>query len=110
MQMSIGEKLRDEGMQHAEDAQARDSAGWSERALDAVRKVATWQALLDSDDVRKAFTEQPKHPNAWGSVWSKAVRRGWIEEAVGEPRRASTSARQHAHKLTPYRSLIWAGY
>ena len=104
---NIGEQLRDEGMTLASDAEERDNNGWSQRALDALYGLAAVQQLLDSNDLRAVFDEEPLHPGAWGSVWKKAINRRWIEEALGEPRRPALNPRQHAMKVTRYRSLVW---
>lgn len=108
--IDIGDALKDHGMLLASEAEDRERAWWRHHALERLRDLAELSEFLDSDDLRDWGVEEPKHPNAWGSVWQKAVKEGWIEEAVGQQRRKSQRPTAHASKMTVYRSLIWCGF
>lgn len=102
-----GAALRDAGMELAGAAQDAADAGWGERAYRAIVAVARSQSTVHVDDVLRVFTEEPEHPNAWGSIWRRAigdgviVRTGTVRESV-EPRK-------HRHCYPIYASLIEGG-
>jgi hypothetical protein len=53
---------------------------------------------------------EPSHPNAWGSVWKAAIKKGWIVETQELPRRRSTRREAHGKKMPMYKSRIWEGF
>ncbi|HEV2517152.1 MAG TPA: hypothetical protein VGV07_18000 [Devosia sp.] len=108
--MGTGEALKAAGMNRAAEAQEADEEGWGDRALAVVRRVAEDNEFVWSDLVRERFTEEPKHPNAWGAVWRKARKLGWLTEELGLRRPNSSRPPAHAAKQTVYRSTIWHGW
>ena len=102
-----GAALRDSGMAAAGEAQERDAPGWAERAYQAIRIVARRDPEVHVDDVLAIFREQPAHPNAWGSVWQRAVRDGVISR-TGRLRE-TRDRRKHRHQYPVYQSEIFAG-
>jgi hypothetical protein len=115
MQQLSAESARDAGMSRATEAQKRKSANWIESAYQAIKYVAITQETVHVDDVAKVidgWLPEPDHPNAWGSVWRKAMRQGLIAR-TGEVKGAGTSFPAHAHKHARaypiYRSLVFPG-
>jgi hypothetical protein len=102
---SKGAALRDAGMAIASAAQERAAPGWADRAYAAIVAVALAQDTVHVDDVRLIFKEAPSHPNAWGAVWTRAIKDGVIA-ATGTIRR-TTDPRKHRHSYPIYRSLIF---
>jgi hypothetical protein len=100
-----GAALRDTGMAIAREAQERDAPGWTERAYAVIYSVARRQPEVHVDDVLAIFREQPAHPNAWGSVWQRAVRDGVISR-TGRLRETQ-DRRKHRHQYPVYRSEIF---
>jgi hypothetical protein len=101
-----GAALRDTGMAAASEAQERDAPGWADRAYHAITIVARMRPEVHVDDVLAIFREQPAHPNAWGSVWQRAVRDGVISR-TGRLRETQ-DRRKHRHQYPVYRSEIFA--
>jgi hypothetical protein len=99
-----GGALRDAGMAVAAEAQERDAPGWAERAYQAIVRVARFRSSVHVDDVLRIFTEQPAHPNAWGAVWTRAIRDGVISR-TGQVRETN-DRRKHRHLYPVYRSEI----
>jgi hypothetical protein len=99
-----GAALRDAGMATAAEAQERHDAGWADRAYAAIVSVAAAQSTVHVDDVRRVFHEVPRHPNAWGSVWHRAIRDGVIRR-TGEMREAR-DPRKHRHRYPVYVSQL----
>lgn len=104
-----GLRLKDAGMTLAIEAEFRDDRWWRLYALRALRGLCEEQEYLDSDDLHRKMTK-PNHANAWGSVWKKAIERGWIIETIDQPRRRSIRPEAHGAKMTRYESLIWKGF
>jgi hypothetical protein len=102
-----GAQLRDHGMAVANDAQESKAPGWSARAGAAIVRVALAQPTVHVDDVLAIFTEQPEHPNAWGSVWQQAVRDGVIRRSGRL--RETRDRRKHRHQYPVYLSLVYRG-
>lgn len=96
--------LRDRGMSLAEDAQNAISPQWSDRAYEAIVRLAKAQATVHVDDILTTFAERPSHPNAWGPVWKKAIKAKVIEHS-GQVRRCTVDVAKHAHNSPVYRSL-----
>jgi hypothetical protein len=99
-----GRQLRDSGMAEAVAAQDREEAGWSQRAYEVIIALARRQETLHVDDVLAHFPHPPAHPNAWGAVWSKAIRAGIIERT--DRVRPSVDPKKHAHLYPVYSSRI----
>ena len=72
-------RRRDEGMALAADAQGQR---WSDLAYAAIEAIARRQFYVHIDDVLRANVPQPERPNAWGSVWMRAIRNGIIQRSV----------------------------
>jgi hypothetical protein len=102
-----GAALRDAGMAVASDAQERTAPGWAERAYQAIAHAARTQSSVHVDDVLAIFPERPDHPNAWGSVWTKALRAGVISR-TGRTRETN-DRRKHRHQYPIYRSETYRG-
>jgi hypothetical protein len=100
-----GAALRDAGMMTAAEAQERAAPGWAERAYQAIIAVARQRASVHVDDVLQIFREPPEHPNAWGSVWQKAIRDGVITRSGTV--RETQDRRKHRHQYPVYASAIF---
>jgi hypothetical protein len=101
-----GAALRDAGMMTAAEAQEHEQPGWAERAYQAIIAVARQRASVHVDDVLRVFPEQPAHPNAWGSVWQKAIREGVITRSGTV--RETQDRRKHRHQYPVYLSAVFA--
>jgi hypothetical protein len=101
-----GAALRDGGMTTAAEAQERVAPGWADRAYHAIVVAARTSASVHVDDVLRIFPEPPEHPNAWGAVWSRAIRNGVISRS-GLVREAQ-DRRKHRHQYPVYASAIFA--
>jgi len=97
-----GAALRNTGMAIAREAQERAAPGWAERAYQAIVGVARFRPTVHVDDVLAVFGEPPEHPNAWGSVWQRAIRDGVITPTG--MLRESRDRRKHRHQYPVYRS------
>jgi hypothetical protein len=102
---AAGAALRDSGMALASQAQEHERPGWGERAYQAIVAVARLRATVHVDDVLRIFREQPEHPNAWGSVWQKAIRDGVITRSGTV--RETQDRRKHRHRYPVYASAIF---
>lgn len=72
---------RDEGMMRAETKANKDHEGWSEKALEFLKGYAGRNPKFMGEDVRFAaqgVVPTPKSQRAWGSIFIKAVKLGWI--------------------------------
>ena len=101
-----GARLRDLGMAKAASAQDSAQPKWADLAFDAIKRLALRQAEIHVDDVLRVFPLSPARPNAWGSVWQRAIRSGIIAR-TGRTR-PTTDPRKHAHHYPIYSSLITA--
>ena len=102
---SEGAKLRDAGVELAASAQEEKSPGWSARAYAAILTVARSKPTVHVDDVLAQFEEKPAHPNAWGSVWVRAIR----EKVLARTGRVAPCVRdagKRAHNYPVYQSLV----
>jgi succinate dehydrogenase/fumarate reductase flavoprotein subunit len=99
-----GVSRRDSGMTLAADAQDDKDPGWSDRALAAIIALAKQQDELHTDDLAAAFAETPRHFNAWGAVWMRAIRERIIERTGRY--HAARDPKKHAHVYPIYRSLM----
>jgi hypothetical protein len=95
-------KRRDAGMALAADAEREE---WKDRAYAALVSVARRSRLVHVDDLLSEFTEEPEHPNAWGSVWMRAVRSGVLRHS-GCVRPCKCHPRKNAHQYPIYQSLV----
>jgi hypothetical protein len=102
-----GAALRDSGMAIAGEAQERCAPGWAERAYQAIVAVARFRPEVHVDDVLLIFREQPEHPNAWGAVWSRAIRDHIISRTG--VMRETNDRRKHRHRYPVYASQICGG-
>ena len=102
--ISEGERLRDKGMQAAAAAQGQE---WLGKAYEAIVTIAKHMPKFSVDDVLRIFTDQPRHPNAWGAVWRRARKEGIII-STGEIIR-STIPRKHRRFCLVYESTIYEG-
>jgi hypothetical protein len=99
-----GRHGRDAGMELAGDAEGEE---FSRAAFEAICRVASRQATLFVDDVLLECSLRPRHFNAWGGVWMRAIRRKIIVN-TGTTRQ-SHDPLKHAHRYPIYRSLICEG-
>src|SRR4051794_26046745 len=102
------EALKRAGMERAALAEERKHPGFQSAAVELIRSIAEKQLSVHIDDVLAACELRPHHPNAWGAVWSRAIREGIIAK-TGQRRRCKFDAGKHAHDYPVYRSLIWRG-
>lgn len=100
-----GAALRDTGMTTAAQAQEQESPGWGERAYQAIIAVARLAPTVHVDDVLQIFREPPQHPNAWGSVWQRAIHDGVISR-TGQVRETQ-DRRKHRHQYPVYASALF---
>lgn len=104
---AIAERRRDRGIGLAAEAQDRSVPDWGERAYEAIARLAEVQAEIHVDDVLRVFMTKPEHPNAWGSVWQRAIRDGLIER-TGRVK-PSADAKKNSHNYPIYRSAAYRG-
>jgi hypothetical protein len=102
--IELAEVLRDRGMSLATEAQDRKVPAWSQVAYEAIVRIAERQETVHVDNVIEAGVPAPAHPNAWGSVWMKAIKNGVIER-TGTVRPSADPAK-HKHNYPVYRSNI----
>lgn len=98
-----GAAARDAGMALAELAQTMENPDFSTEALNAIRRVAKRQEMLFVDDVLAECKATPRHHNAWGAVWVRAIKERIII-ATNQVRQSRDPAK-HAHAYRVYRSL-----
>lgn len=113
------EEQRDAGMAAAERAQAKSDPIWAELAYAAIERVALRQPFVHVDDVMAEGVPAPAHFNAWGAVWTKAIRGSKkdnlmpILERVSAGRPAKEKAlpaglrRKHNHRSPIYQSRLF---
>lgn len=101
--VELAEELRNRGMSLASGAQAHAEPEWAEVAFQVIVKVARQKSTVHVDDVWP-IAPNPKHPNAWGAVWMRAIKGRIIEKT--EKRKHSIAPRKHKHEYPVYRSLI----
>lgn len=102
------ESRKQAGMKLALFAQDEKVPEWSELAYRAIVAIAKRQETVHIDDVLRAFAAKPIHPNAWGSVWQRAIREDVIAH-TGRVRKCSSDPKKNAHQYPIYSSLIFAG-
>jgi len=94
---------RDLGIDRAASAEARQPE-LSLGSFAAIVRIAKRQATVHVDDVLRECHVRPKHFNAWGAVWMRAIRTQIIEH-TGELRPCRTDGGKHRHNYPVYRSL-----
>jgi hypothetical protein len=97
-QLTLGDALKERGMGLADAAAAED---WKARWDAAIERLARAGEPFTSDEVRELAGPPTDHPNAAGSRFSTAARRGLIRR-VGY--RNSTRGTLHSHPLS-----LWKG-
>jgi hypothetical protein len=75
------------GMDRVRDAVESESPGWSEKALDAVRRFAAQQAgMFTTEGMRSVIQKElpaTTRLRVWGPVTKAAVAKGYIEPVKG---------------------------
>jgi len=104
--VDLAEDLKQRGMFLASAAQEFVSPLWSERAFHALKALARMQATVHADDMARAFTEKPSHPNAFGAVWQRAIRERVITHS-GRVKACTVDPGKHKHQSPVYLSLIY---
>lgn len=99
-------QLRDAGMSLARIAQDDKAPEWSGLAYEAILRVARANETVHVDNVLTIFKLAPHHPNAWGSVWMRAIKAGVIER-TGLVRPCLTDTGKHKHQYPIYRSRVY---
>jgi hypothetical protein len=95
---SEGERRRDYGT----DLTAANNRAWMDTAFAVVSLYAPHDRTFLAEEFRTyPGIGSPRHPNAWGALTLKAVRKGIIEH-TGQWAKAK-SARNHAHYYKVYR-------
>ena len=102
--LEYGRTLRDSGMALAEASQALKDPTWSVDAYAAIERVARRQAEVHRNDIT-GLVREPTSPNAWGSVWQRAIRDGIIEHSGRV--KPCIDPSKHAHSSPVYASLIF---
>jgi len=102
--VELADHLRDKGMSLAATAEAFVQPDFSTAAYRMICALAQSQETLFVDDLLDALDIEPSHPNAFGSVWMRAIR-NHIIAPTGE-RRKSKDPKKHAHQYVVYKSLI----
>lgn len=89
------------GMQRAVDRADKESAGWSERAFNALLAYIANNESFTAEEARAAIHNSglalPPDGRAWGAVFKKAASLGWIERDGFAPRRCGN--------MTP--TIVW---
>ncbi len=104
--VDLAEDLKQRGMFLATAAQEFVSPLWSERAYQAIRRLATRQQHVHVDDLLRTFMERPAHPNAFGAVWQRAIRERIIIHS-GRVKPCTVDPTKHKHQSPVYLSLIY---
>jgi hypothetical protein len=97
---------RDAGIEAAAEAEDRRQPAFAVAAYAAILSVATRQQTVHVDDVLAACSVRPASPNAWGSVWQRAIRDGVIIK-TGRTRPCITDRRKNAHDYPVYASSLF---
>lgn len=99
--------VRDQKMQQALDHAESETARWGDRALAYLRRYAERHDRFPGWFVTKAAdltgaVPTPPTPKAWGAIFTKAARVGWIVKNgyTQDPHR-------HANPCPVWKSLIW---
>lgn len=83
-----------EAMEQVESSTERKLPGWKEAALAEVHEFAKVTKEFTAEQFRFAMQEKgfpkPEEPRAWGPVFHKAARNGWIIRAGFEQAQSPT--------------------
>lgn len=79
---------------------------WHDRAYRAIEEIARRQIHVHIDDVLAAGVPQPHHPNAWGAVWMKAIRKEIIQR-TNQTRPCAVDPKKHGHRYPIYFSRVF---
>jgi hypothetical protein len=104
--VELAEDLKQRGMFLASAAQEFASPLWSERAYFAILALAKMKPTIHVDDVLRAFSEKPSHPNAWGAVYSRLIREHVIVHS-GRVKPCTVDPTKHKHQSPVYLSLLY---
>lgn len=109
IEQEIARRQAEEGMGRALEHAEADSPGWGSQALAYLRQYAEthdrfpgWFATQAADLTGAVPT--PPTLKAWGSIFTKAARKGWIvKDGYGQ------DPHRHANPCPIWRSLIYRG-
>lgn len=81
-ELPLGPAATDARIRQAKDGAERESPGWTEQAVDALRRYALTVDSFIIEDARAsiaALVGDPSEPRAWGAATRMAKDRGYIE-------------------------------
>jgi hypothetical protein len=99
-----GRERREVGMDLAEGA---EGTAWSVYADGVLRTLAEELPELHTDDLNRCLELHPRHPNAMGGVWMRAIKAGLIRKSGRT--RPSRQRGKNAHDYPIYVSLVYRG-
>jgi hypothetical protein len=99
-----GRERRDAGMDLAEGA---EGTAWSVYADGVLKTLAEELPELHTDDLNRCLELHPRHPNAFGGVWMRAIKAGLIRKSGRY--RTSKQRGKNAHSYPVYDSLVYRG-
>jgi hypothetical protein len=102
--LMAGRERRDAGM---ELAQAAQGTAWSVYCYGLLEGLARHLPELHTDDLARVIEWHPAHFNAYGAVWSRAIRSGLLAKTGRS--RPSKQRGKNAHEYPVYRSLVYRG-
>ena len=98
---------RDAGMRQATDHAEAETPGWSAQALAYLRQYAErrdrfpgW--FVTEEAALSGEVPEPPTKKAWGSIFTKAARHGWIVKDGYRP-----DPHRHANPCPVWRSLVY---
>ena len=97
--MNLSTTLRDSGMAIAD---RNTPEAWKEQVDYIIRALSLSGQVFTAEDVRK-WAGEPPRPNAFGSRFMKAIKRGWIQR-IGYTNATRPDA--HARALAQYRGAV----
>lgn len=98
-------QLREAGMALAKGAQDGKDPAWAECAYAAIVAAAKLGPTVHVDNVLAIFKVAPSHPNAWGTVWLRAIKAGIISR-TGTVKPCVTDPGKHKHQYPVYASNL----
>lgn len=106
-----GRKRAIDGAERAAKSADRSDPEWRGKAFNIIRELALRSEFITSDDAHELANlydlADPPEPRAWSGPWTKARRRGVVEDSGR--RIKSTRPNVHHAEIPVYRSLIWKG-
>ena len=99
-----GRERRDVGMGLAE---AGEGTAWGVYADGVLKTLAEVMSEVHTDDLNRCLEWHPRHPNAMGGVWMRAIRAGLIRKSGRS--RPSKQPGKNAHDYPVYESLVYRG-